>query len=37
LFDATVKFATKRAARTTAIDKCIEDPENCDPNGISPY
>ncbi|OGL74451.1 hypothetical protein A3C96_03315 [Candidatus Uhrbacteria bacterium RIFCSPHIGHO2_02_FULL_60_10] len=36
-FDATIKFATKRAARTTAIDKCIDDPANCDPNGISPY
>lgn len=37
LMDATVKFATSRAARTTAIDKCIEDPDNCDPNGITPY
>lgn len=36
-FDATIKFATKRAQRTTAIDKCIEDPEHCDPNGISAY
>ncbi len=36
-FDATVKFATKRAQRTTALDKCIEDPLNCDPNGISAY
>lgn len=36
-FDATIKFATKRAARTTALDKCIEDPENCDPTGITPY
>ncbi len=35
--DATVKFATKRAQRTTALDKCIEDPENCDPSGISAY
>jgi hypothetical protein len=35
--NATIKFATSRASRTTAIDKCIEDPENCDPNGISPY
>jgi len=36
-FDATVKFATKRAQRTTALDKCIEDPENCDPDNISAY
>lgn len=36
-FNATIKFATSRASRTTAIDKCIDDPENCDPNGISPY
>ncbi len=37
VMNATVKFATKRAARTTAIDKCIDDPEHCDPNGITPY
>jgi uncharacterized coiled-coil DUF342 family protein len=36
-FDATVQLAKKRAQRTTAINKCIEDPENCDPNGISAY
>lgn len=36
-FSATIKFATKRAERTTAIDKCIDDPDNCDPNGISAY
>lgn len=36
-FDATIKFAKSRAARTTAIDKCIDDPEHCDPNGITPY
>lgn len=36
-FDVTIKFATSRAQRTTAINKCIEDPEHCDPNGISPY
>ncbi|MFA6038638.1 MAG: hypothetical protein WCV62_01920 [Candidatus Peribacteraceae bacterium] len=36
-FDATVKFATKRAERTTALDKCIEDPEHCDTDGISAY
>jgi tetratricopeptide (TPR) repeat protein len=37
VMDATLKFATSRAARTTAIDKCIDDPENCDPTGITPY
>jgi len=37
VMDATVKFATKRAERTTAIDKCIDDPEHCDPNNISAY
>ncbi|MCC7574050.1 hypothetical protein KO361_00460 [Candidatus Woesearchaeota archaeon] len=36
-FDATVKFATKRARRTTSLNKCIEDPLNCDPNGITGY
>lgn len=36
-FDATVKFATKRAQRTTALNKCIEDPLNCDPDGITGY
>lgn len=36
-FEATIRFAKERAARTTALNKCIEDPENCDPNGISGY
>ena len=36
-FDATVKFATKRAERTTALDKCIDDPLNCDTDNISAY
>jgi tetratricopeptide (TPR) repeat protein len=36
-FDATIKFATKRAERTTAINKCIDDPEHCDTDGISAY
>lgn len=36
-FKATLKFAEKRAERTTRLDKCIEDPLNCDPNGISAY
>ncbi len=37
MMNATVKFATKRAQRTTAIDKCIDDPEHCDTEGISAY
>ncbi len=36
-FQATMRFAEKRAERTTKLDACIEDPENCDPNGISAY
>ena len=36
-FDATVKFATRRAKRTTALNNCIEDPLNCDPDGITAY
>lgn len=36
-FGTVIEFAKKRAQRTTSIDKCIEDPENCDPNGISAY
>lgn len=36
-FDATIKFATKRAQRTTSLDKCIEDPEHCDTDGITAY
>jgi len=36
-FNATIKLAEQRAQRTTAINKCIDDPENCDPNGISAY
>ncbi len=36
-FQATMRFAEKRAERTTKLDKCIDDPDNCDPNGISAY
>lgn len=31
------KFATNRAIRTTAIDKCIDDPLNCNTDDISWY
>lgn len=36
-FETTIKLATERAKRTTAIDKCIEDPEHCDTEGITGY
>jgi prefoldin subunit 5 len=36
-FDATVKFATKRAQRTTSLQRCIDDPLNCDTDGITGY
>ena len=36
-FDATIKLATKRAQRNKKLNDCIDDPEHCDPNGISPY
>lgn len=36
-FEATMKFAQKRAERATALDKCIADPLNCDTDNISGY
>lgn len=36
-FNATMKFAEERAKRATALDKCIEDPLNCDTDSISGY
>jgi hypothetical protein len=36
-FEATMKFAQKRAERATALDKCINDPEHCDTDSISWY
>lgn len=36
-FEATMKFAQKRAERATALDKCIDDPLNCDTDSISGY
>ena len=36
-FETTIKLATERAKRTTALDKCIEDPEHCDTEGITAY
>lgn len=36
-FEATIKFAEQRAKRATALDKCIEDPVNCDTDNISGY
>ncbi|MDD3793542.1 MAG: hypothetical protein PHI37_01925 [Candidatus Gracilibacteria bacterium] len=36
-FGVVNEFATKRAIRTTSIDKCIEDPLNCDTDDITGY
>ena len=36
-FEVTMKLARERAKRSNALNKCIEDPEHCDPNGISAY
>jgi hypothetical protein len=36
-FGTAIKVAEERAKRTTALDKCIEDPLNCDTDGISAY
>lgn len=36
-FEATIKFAEERAKRATALDKCIDDPLNCDTDNISGY
>jgi hypothetical protein len=36
-FGVVNKFATSRAIRTTAVNKCIDDPLNCDVEWISWY
>lgn len=36
-FETTIKVAEERAKRATALDKCIEDPLNCDTDNISGY
>lgn len=36
-FDMTIKLASKRAQRSTSLEKCFEDPANCDLDGISGY
>lgn len=36
-FDTVIKLAKKRAERSTALDKCFEDPANCDTDKISAY
>ena len=36
-FETTIKVAEERAKRTTALDKCINDPLNCDSDNISWY
>ncbi len=36
-FWVVIELAKKRAARSTALDKCFDDPENCDTDKISAY
>lgn len=36
-FGTVIELAKKRAQRTTALDKCFEDPANCDTDSISGY
>lgn len=36
-FDMTIKLATKRAQRSTSLEKCFDDPANCDLDGITGY
>ena len=37
VFDVTVKLAVKKAKRSTSLDKCFDDPLNCDLEGITGY
>lgn len=36
-FEVVIDFAKKRAQRTTSLEKCFEDPENCDVEDITAY
>lgn len=36
-FGTVIELAKKRAERSTAIEKCFDDPEHCDTDGISGY
>ncbi|EKD25169.1 MAG: hypothetical protein ACD_80C00111G0006 [uncultured bacterium (gcode 4)] len=36
-FETTIKVAEERAKRTTSLDKCIDDPLNCNTDDISAY
>ena len=36
-FGTVIELAKKRAERSTALDKCFEDPEHCDTDTISGY
>jgi len=36
-FGTVIKLAKKRAERSTAIEKCFDDPANCDTDNISAY
>ncbi len=36
-FDVVIKVATKRAERSNSMEKCMDDPANCDPSTITAY
>jgi hypothetical protein len=36
-FDTVIRVAKVRAERTNSMQKCIDDPANCDPSGITAY
>jgi hypothetical protein len=36
-FNTTIKLATERAQRSTSLEKCFDDPLNCDTDSISAY
>ncbi len=36
-FDTVIKLAKKRAERSTSLEKCFDDPANCDTDSISAY
>lgn len=37
MMDATIRLAAKRAERSNALDKCFDDPLNCDTDAITAY
>jgi hypothetical protein len=36
-FGVVIKVATQRAQRTNSMQKCFDDPANCDTDGITAY